>query len=225
MFLQPSLRAQACPRFYTAPMTFKNLAALAFSVSLINVSAGPARAQSPVPPAAASTVPRADLSAGYQYVKYGLPTRAEPRGFYLDASFNAHNGLGVVVHSAASFSSFDFQTDSATYHDRVTLRQTRVGVRYSRRLVHVTPFAQILIGSRNYLVNRTTTNRSTNVSTSGSSSLGADTVRTAGAGVTVHLSERVGVRIAADYERVWYHGGATNGVRLLVGGVFAKKRR
>ena len=206
-------------------MTFKNICAVAFSISVINFSAGLARAQSPAPSAPAPTVPRVDLSIGYQHVKYGFPSRNEPRGFYLDASLNARNGLGLVIHSAASFSSFDFQTDATAYHDRVTLKQNRLGVRYSRRLLHVTPFAQILIGSRDYLVTRTTTNRSTNASTSGSSSLGADTVGTAGAGVTLHLSERMGLRMAADYEHVWYTGGVTNGIRVQVGGVYAVKIR
>jgi hypothetical protein len=206
-------------------MTFKSLCAFAFTASVINLSAGQARAESPASPASAPSVPRVDLSVGYQHVNYGFPSRTEPRGFYIDASLNAQNGLGVVVHSAASFSSFDFQTDTAAYHDRVTLRQNRFGVRYSRRLRHVTPFAQILIGSRDYLVNRTTTNRSTNARTSGSSSLGADSVGTAGAGVTLHLTERMGLRVAADYEHVWYHGGTTKGVRFLVGGVYAIKSR
>jgi hypothetical protein len=225
VFLQSSLRPQTCLLLYAAHMPFKNLCALAFSMSVIQFSAGAASAQSPAPPASAPTVPRIDLSIGYQHVKYGLPSRSEPRGFYLDAGFNARNGLGVVVQSAASFSSFDFETDAAAYHDRVTLKQGRVGVRYSRRRLHVTPFGQILIGSRDYLVSRTTTNRSTNASTSGSSSLGADTVGAVGAGVTLHLRERVGLRVTADYERVWYHDGATNGVRLLVGGVYAIKPR
>jgi len=217
--------AQAGPRFYAARMTFKSLRALAFSLSFVAVAATPARAQSPAQPVAAPTVPRIDLSLGYQYVTYGLPSRAEPRGYYLDASFNANNGVGLVVRGAASFSSFDFQTDTAAYHDRVTLKQSHIGVRYSRRLDRVTPFAQILIGSRDYVVDRTTTNRSTNAITSGSSSLGADTVGNVGAGVTLHLGERAGLRVAADYERVWYHGGTTNGVRLLVGGVYAIKSR
>lgn len=42
--------------------------------------------------------------------------------------------------------------------------------------------------------------------------------------MTLHLSDRMGVRIAADYEHVWYQGGTTNGVRLLMGGVWAIKR-
>lgn len=206
-------------------MTFRNLCAVAICVCVIHLSVGPASAQSPAPPVADPKVPWVDLSVGYQHVKYGFPSRNEPRGFYLDASLNARNGLGLVIHSAASFSSFDFQTDATAYHDRVTLKQNRLGVRYSRRLLHVTPFAQILIGSRDYLVTRTTTSRSTNVSTSGSSSLGADTVGTAGAGVTLHLSERMGLRMAADYEHVWYTGGVTNGVRLQIGGVYAIKIR
>lgn len=206
-------------------MTFKHLSAVVFCISVISISAGSAQAQTPAPPAAPPAVPRIDLSIGYQYVKYGLPTQAEARGAYLDTSFNAQNGLGVVLQSGASFNSFDFQNDTASYHDQVTLRQSRVGVRYSRRLLHVTPFAQVLIGSRNYIVNRTASNRSTNFATSGTSSLGADTLGTVGAGVTLHLAERMGVRVTADYERVWYYGGATNGVRLLAGGVYAIKLR
>ena len=206
-------------------MTFKNPCAIAFSVSLISILASPANAQSLVPPTPAPTVPRIDISVGYQYVEYGLPSRKERKGLYFDASVNAHNGVGLVLQSGASFSAFDFQTDTTSYHDRVTLQQHRVGVRYSRRLSHVTPFAQILIGSRNYVVNRTMTSRSTNASASGTSSLGADTVGGAGAGLTLHLGERAGLRIAADYERVWYQGGATHGVRLLVGGVYAIKSR
>ena len=173
-------------------MTFKNICAVAISACVIHLSAGPASAQSPAPPVADPTVPWIDLSVGYQHVKYGFPSRNEPRGFYLDASLNARNGLGLVVNSGASFSRFDFQTETNTYHDRVTLGLSRIGVRYGRRLLRTTLFAQTLIGTRDYVVRRTTTNRRTNTSTSGSSSRGADRIGTIGAGATLQCNARCG---------------------------------
>ena len=206
-------------------MTFNSLRTIALALCTITLSAGSALAQASPTPPATPEIPLIDVSVGYQRVEYGFPSRTEARGAYIEASLNAKNGVGLFLHSATSYSYFEFQTDTASYRDQVQLRQNRLGLRYSRRLAHVTPFAQVLVGSRDYYVERTTTNLTTRAVTIGASSLGADTIGAVGVGLTAHMTQKWGLRVGADYEHVWYTGGTTNGVRLIAGVVFAAKAR
>ena len=204
-------------------MTFNVTRALLLSTALLIVTV-PAAAQTAPPtqtPKVSTALPGIEISVGWQMMRYQFPARTESRGLYLDTVVSVKGGFGLVAQVGQNFSGpFQSTTDTFIYQDSVRLQQSLAGARYSRRRGRLISFAQVLVGSRDYVVTRTTTTKSTGVRRTGSSSLGADSVVQLGAGLTWRSADSFGLRVNTDYQRVFYTGGETNGIRVTAGGVW-----
>lgn len=156
----------------------------------------------PYSPAAAQDasgipVPRVDVSAGYMLMRDTSHERDFPTGWYFSGAVNPNQWFGIVLELGGSYSgteSFTFQEGRSSSKHRVVT--ALAGPRFFKKVGRVVPFGQFLSG---IAVERT---ESTSVwrDTQHSGSINANRFAIQpGAGLTVYLTESVGVRAAADY--------------------------
>lgn len=177
-------------------------------------------------PAAAQTMPKAEVSGGYQLLNLssGGDSESFPKGWYVDVAGNLNRHIGVVVEVGGNYKSMTESVTvggvSATATADIKLHEFMGGVRVSSRTnPTVVPFAQVLAGGMNG-----------SVSVAGSSSIGGTTLFSAssaesetnfalqvGGGANIRLTDKVGVRVGADYLRIFVEGEGTNVFRFGVG--------
>jgi hypothetical protein len=143
-----------------------------------------------------------DLSAGYQgggqLLNGGAQWNTFPTGWYVDLSSAVRPRIAVVGEVGGVYESTN--THEYSYQGGIRL--------FSSTNPTLTPFAQALVGA----------------STSGTSasSMNAFSMQ-GGGGIEIMPVHRLGIRIAADYRRVFFSGadgGAQNDIRIAVGAVF-----
>ncbi|HUL72736.1 MAG TPA: outer membrane beta-barrel protein [Vicinamibacterales bacterium] len=185
-------------------------------------------------PAAAQDVPKAEVSGGYQLLHIWGEADGESgsetlsKGWYGDVAGNLTKSLGIVFQVSGNYKTLQESvsnsglTITATAHVRVHqfLGGMRVNARPNRT---VTAFGQILLGAFNTSgtgeASVTAGGETTTATSEGESS--TDFALQVGGGVNVMLSKTVGVRGGADYVRVFEKDTPFNGVRVVVGAVFA----
>ena len=179
-----------------------------------------------VAPARAQTTPRAEVSGGYQLLNLsgGGESESFPKGWYADVAGNLNQTWGVVFEVGGNYKS---QTATATV-GRITatatadikLHEFMGGVRVaSRKNPTVVPFGQVLAGAMNGSASFSVTSgtgSTTLFSASGAES-GTNFALQFGGGVTIGPSDKAGVRIGADYVRIFATGEGANLFRLAAG--------
>ena len=151
-------------------------------------------------PAAAQNV---DVSAGYQFARLSQGGSGEtfPYGWYVDVAGTVRPMVALVGEVGGVYKS----NSGVTAHEYSYQGGVRV---FSTMNPMVTPFGQVLLGGSTAGV--------------GGSSVNAFSVQPGG-GVDIKVTTSVGVRIAADYRRVFFsdtNGGGENDVRVALGLVF-----
>ena len=184
-------------------------------------------------PAAAQTVPKVEMSGGYQFLNLSIEGENEAlgKGWYVDIAGNVTRSVGVVFEVGGNYKSLtsteSFQGATGTATADLRLHEFMGGVRFNaRQNPTIVPFGQVLVGG---------VRLSAEVSATGSVggipivSFSEEDSQTnlavqAGGGVNVLLADQVGIRVGLDYLRVFEEDSGANvfrfaaGIVLLVGG-------
>jgi len=194
------------------------------------------------PLSAAAQTPRIEVSAGYQFLDISadlaslatgeipVPSvdQSLPVGWYVDLAGNLNRHFGVVFAMGGNYKSISesvtFGGLAASASVDLKVHEFMGGVRFSSRAnPTVVPFGQFLIGA---------INGSAKVTASGSIAgspefsfsddvSGTDIALQAGGGMQLRLADTVGVRVGADYIRIFSVEGV-NAFRFGVGVVLAR---
>jgi opacity protein-like surface antigen len=183
---------------------FHSVSAVTLTVVLaITFFAGPAAAQTP----------KAEFSAGYQFTH--VPDLNFPAGWYVDIAGNVHPMLAVVFEAAGAYKSESEQVGNTTVDATAKLHTFLGGVRIaSRANPAVTPFVQVLAGAANASAGGSSTGGGPTVNVSDSDTQFA---LQAGGGVNLNVSQRWGVRVGADWRRIFVSDGGENEFRVVAG--------
>ncbi|HSC30007.1 MAG TPA: outer membrane beta-barrel protein [Vicinamibacterales bacterium] len=188
-------------------MSFLSRATIVLAVFALSLGAAPtASAQEP----GSIPVPLADFSGGYVFLydttnigpaKDGIEF---PAGWYFSAAVNPTTWFGIVGEVSGSYrnnlevSYFDFRTSNdARVHTFM------IGTRFFRKVGRVVPYAQILTGAAHMRAKIRFPGEVPGLGlVNDISSSATDFALQPGGGVTVYLTERVGVRFAGDYRSI-----------------------
>ena len=180
-------------------------------------------------PASAQETPRAELSGGYQLVGFGGELdQTLSKGWYADLAGNFSRVFGVVFQVGGSYKTISQSTTiggvTATATADLKLHQFMGGIRANLRSRAVTPFAEFLVGG----VNGSADVEGSVVGGSGppifsisESESSTNFAMQAGGGVTVNLTDSVGVRAAGSYLRLFDEDESLNGYRFAGGVVLS----
>ena len=159
-------------------------------------------------PVMAQDVPKVDLSGGYNLLRFTDETL--PGGWYADVAGNLSEMIGLVGQVDGNYKTFGFSGLSVDTKIHGFMGGVRVN---SRRNAKAVPFGQVLFGG---------------VRTSGSSNLSGvlpfsvgesetDAALQVGGGVNVMPAGNVGLRVGADYIRMFTPDQGTNVFRFSAG--------
>lgn len=159
----------------------------------------------PRPAAAQETgaipVPIMQVAAGYTFMRDfsdELPEDVNfPAGWAFSAAFNPTHWLGLVGEVTGSYKNdFNVTFDDLRLSNKARVYTFMGGPRFFKQSGRVAPFAQVLAGVAHMRLESTLPD----VPEFGTFSADAtDFAFQPGGGVTIFLTERVGVRLAADY--------------------------
>lgn len=196
-------------------MTHNIKRSIAYAVIAVCAAALPAAAQDP---------PKVQFAGGYQLLREEGENL--PVGWFAEISRGVTPAIGVVGLVSGGYKSInETQTISGvavTAEGDLSIHMFMGGVRYAvRNNPAAVPFAHVLLGGVRG-----------SVSVTGSATVGGQTFSTsesdsstefgllAGGGIDVRLTDRVGLRLGADYLRLFVDEGGANGLRFTAGVVF-----
>ena len=163
---------------------------LALGVLLALPSRAPAQ-ETNAPP-----IPVVEVSAGYMLMRDTEANESYPGGWYVSGGANLTRWFGVVGEAGGSYKKFEFDSAGPINSDRRQLYTFLGGPRFFYQVGRIVPFGQVLVGSAHrrskldfgrpvngmMMLNRSET----------------DVALQPGGGVTIYLSDRVGLRLAGD---------------------------
>jgi hypothetical protein len=175
-------------------------------------------------------MPMADVSLGYVFMSHETTDAPEryPRGWYVGMAGNVTQWFSIVGEASGSYRADDstFTLGLATVDETRRKREHTLmaGPRFYHKVGRVVPFAQLLTGISVHRVEQST-NVTGSVPWAGRSGVDRQTNLFGlqpGGGVGVLLTERVGVRVGADYRALFDFGeGSTfHEFRMLTGFTF-----
>jgi len=200
-------------------------------IGLVAMAAGAA-------PASAQLVQGAELSAGYQFLQISNDDFDEAdvdtsltKGWYADVSGNLNEWLAIVGQVSGNYKS---DSASVTIAGVTTAAEYELSVHTflggarlsSRRNPAITPFGQVLAG-----LGRAGFSGTASASAGGAPIFGFDADESStdfamqfGGGINLNVSERAGLRLAADYLRVFGEDSGVNAFRFALGVVIPLSR-
>ena len=146
-------------------------------------------------------LPIAELSAGYAFMHDTDIDENFPAGWYVSGAVNLSQWFGIVGEAGGSYTTVD---ETYGLEQRFSLSTKlegytfMAGPRFFRKTGRVVPFAQFLTGVL-YARSRTTSTWGDEPPYRGGRLVSTDFAIQPGGGVTVLLTERVGLRVAGDY--------------------------
>jgi hypothetical protein len=159
----------------------------------------------PVPSAAGqdlatSSVPPVDVSAGYAMAHDTTHQRTFPAGWYGSAAVNPAQWFGIAGEVSGTYSGTE-EFAFAEGHDTISRRVYTVmaGPRFFQKVGRIVPFGQFLAGVA--VEHESSTSVWQGRAHSGTLTWNRFAIQP-GAGVTVLMTERVGIRAQADYRCV-----------------------
>ena len=182
-------------------------------------------------PAFAQSVPKVELSGGYQFLNFSAEDESEsmPKGWYFDVAGNLSPMLGLVFQVGGNYKTFGESVSlggitasaSADLSGHEFLGGVRLNARSDSAIV---PFGQVLVGavSASVEVSGSTTIPGMAPITFNEEDSGTDFGLEAGGGVNFALSDTLGLRVGADYLRVFADDGGANAFRFAVGIVIGR---
>lgn len=167
-----------------------------------------------------------DVSAGYQMLRLGGEDgETMGVGWYGDLSANLKGNLAAVFQVTGNYKSYSesLTISGVTGKADVDLKVHSFmgGARLSAPMSAITPFAQVLVGGINASADGSTsvTGGGTTIFSASGSESSTEFAMQVGGGVNVKMTDRIGLRVGADYIRIFADEGA-NAFRLGVGAVF-----
>jgi hypothetical protein len=164
-------------------------------------------------PALAQT-PAAELSAGYQFTR--TPDLNLPLGWYVDVAGNVAPMFAIVGEVSGAYKSETMSVGTSSIDATVRLHTFMGGVRVAAHSnAKAVPFGQVLVGAARLSGGVTASGPATSVLAVGA----ADTefALQLGGGVNLMTSENLGVRVGADYRRIFISGEGENEFRVVAG--------
>jgi hypothetical protein len=173
-------------------------------------------------PVAAQERSAFDVSGGYQVIGIqGDVDETLGKGWYADVGGNFGRYFAAVFQVGGNYKTYtESLTESGmtlTAEAGLDVHQFMGGLRVKGGPGPITPFVQFLAGGATSSAEVTA---SFNGSSFTASDSGTDFVTQIGGGVTFQFTDRVGVRAAGDYLRIWEEDEGLNGFRFGAGLVF-----
>lgn len=164
-------------------------------------------------PAAAQTA-TTELSAGYQFTR--TPDVNLPLGWYVDVAGNVAPMFAVVGEVSGAYKSETIAVGTSSVDAKVRLHTFMGGVRVAARAnPKVVPFGQVLIGAARLSGSLTASGPA--VSVLAATDADTELALQIGGGVNLMTSGNFGVRLGADYRRIFISDGGENELRLVAG--------
>jgi hypothetical protein len=183
-------------------------------------------------PASAQTVPKVELSGGYQFLTFAAEGESEsmPAGWYFDVAGNLTPMLGIVFQIGGNYKTFEESVTvggiTATATADFKVHEFLGGVRLNLRRSNspIVPFGQVLVGAINGSVDVTasTTIPGMPPIEFSEEDSGTNFALELGGGVNFALTEAVGLRVGADYLRAFEEDAGANLFRFHVGIVIGR---
>ena len=180
-------------------------------------------------PASAQTVPKTEISVGYQFVTFSVDDDSEsiPKGWYFDVTGNLNPMIGVIFQVGGNYKTFEESvtigggTFTATADLKVHefLGGLRLNARDNPKLI---PYGQILAGGINGSVEVTTTSTIPGVPAFSQEDSSTNFALVFGGGVNFGVAENTGIRFGVDYLRIFEEDAGSNVFRFQVGVVFGR---
>ena len=137
-----------------------------------------------------------EVAGGYSFLRDFQAKENFPAAWFASGAYNITNWLAAVGEVGGSYKSTDFVVDSVSYSTTTRLHTVLVGGRYSRRVKSAAAFLQVLAGPA-WESGGTTIFRE---------SVGPTDRKIAlqpGGGIDIPLTGRLGLRLGADYRRIF----------------------
>lgn len=178
--------------------------------------------------ALAQTTPRTEVSAGYQFLS-SIDEDGEslPVGWYFDIAGNLNRTLGVVFQVGGNYKSFEESvtvgTGTLTADLDVKVHEFMGGLRVNARgNPALVPFGQVLVGGITTSLDATVSSTIPGVPPSFTDDGSAtEFALQVGGGINFALTDALGLRVAADYLRIFADEGA-NVFRFHAGIAFGR---
>jgi opacity protein-like surface antigen len=180
-------------------------------------------------PAAAQTVPKTEISVGYQFVTFSVDEESEsiPKGWYFDMTGNLNPMIGVIFQVGGNYKTFEESvtigggsfTATADLKVHEFLGGVRLNARDNPKLV---PYGQILLGGISGSVELTTTSTIPGVPAFSEEDSSTNFAVVFGGGVNFGVSDNTGIRFGVDYLRIFEEDAGSNVFRFQVGVVFGR---
>src|SRR5882672_8533086 len=164
-------------------------------------------------PAAAQTA-ATELSGGYQFTR--TPDLNLPPGWYVDVAGHVAPMFAVVGEVSGAYKSETIAVGTSSVDATVRLHTFMGGVRVAARTnPKVVPFGQVLLGAARVSGGVTASGPATSVIAV--SDADTEFALQIGGGVNLLTSGNFGVRLGADYRRIFISGEGENEFRLVAG--------
>ena len=180
-------------------------------------------------PVSAQTVPRTEISGGYQFVNYSVDGEGEslPKGWYVDVAGNLTPIFGVVFQVGGSYKTFDESvtigggtlTATADLKVHPFLGGVRLSARKSSAFV---PYGQVLAGAVNSSIELTASSTIPGVPGFSQEESATNFALELGGGVNFGLTANTGIRFGLDYLRVFAEDEGINAFRFHAGVVISR---
>jgi len=185
-------------------------------------------------PALAQPVPKVEVSGGYQFLNFvvGGEHESMPKGWYFDAARNLNPTIGLVFQIGGNYKTFE-QSASAggvTFRASADLKVheflggVRLNARPRQQRPALVPFGQVLVGGIHGSadVSATTTPAGQAPVAFNVSNSDTNFALQAGGGVNFGFTDRLGLRVGADYLRLFAEDGGVNLFRFHSGIVYGR---
>jgi opacity protein-like surface antigen len=180
-------------------------------------------------PVSAQTVPKTEISVGYQFVTFSVDEDSEslPKGWYFDVTGNLNPMIGVIFQVGGNYKTFEESVAiggaSFTATADVKVHEFLGGLRLSARdNPKLVPYGQLLVGGINGSVELTTTSTIPGIPTFSEEDSSTNFALVFGGGVNFGVSENTGIRFGVDYLRIFEEDAGSNVFRFQVGVVFGR---
>lgn len=179
-------------------------------------------------------LPVAEVSAGYTFlrdyenVEPGTSGTNLPAGWFASGAYNVNSWLGLVGEATGSYknNAWGVVEDGVDLSADVRAYTVMGGPRFFYKRGRFVPFAQVLAGTAHHRLTPKAFVEGVTISVTEKMT---DFAIQPGGGITVHVAESLGVRVAADYRAVFMSAdGDTNRqnqFRVLTGLMFGWGRR
>ena len=178
-------------------------------------------------PARAQTVPKVEVSGGYQFLHLSGEddfSESMPKGWYFEVAGNVSPAIGVVFQVGGNYKTFEetftFGGITSTATADLKVHEFLGGLRLNARSSStVVPFGHVLVGAANgsaEVSSSTTFPGGPPISFSTADS-GTNFALALGAGVNIAMTESLGFRAGVDYARVFEEDAGGNAFRFQLG--------